>query len=50
MNLKKIIINLFLIIFAFSSIADEKVLNNQNEELNILLELFILMIMEKKLI
>jgi len=40
MNLKKIIINLFLIIFAFSSIADEKVLNNQNEELNIFTGMF----------
>ena len=40
MNLKKIIINLFLIIFAFSSIADEKVLNNQNTEINVFTGMF----------
>ena len=34
MNLKKFIINLFIISFAFSSIADEKKLNNQNTELS----------------
>ena len=32
MNLKKFIINLLIIIFAFSSIADEKVPNDQNTE------------------
>ena len=34
MNLKKFIINLLIISFAFSSIADENKLNNQNTELN----------------
>ena len=34
MNLKKFIINLLLISFAFSSIAEEKKLNNQNTELS----------------
>ena len=34
MNLKKFIINLLIISFAFSSIADEKKLNNQNTELS----------------
>ena len=34
MNLKKFIINLLIISFAFSSIADEKRLNNQNTELS----------------
>ena len=34
-NLKKFIINVFIIIFAFSSIAEEKVSNNQNTELSV---------------
>ena len=34
MNLKKFIINLFITLFAFSSIADENKLNNQNTELS----------------
>ena len=34
MNLKKFIINLLIISFAFSSIADEKKLKNQNTELS----------------
>ena len=34
MNLKKFIINLLIISFAFSSIADEKKLNNLNTELS----------------
>ena len=34
MNLKKFIINVSIILFAFSSIADEKKLNNQNTELS----------------
>ena len=34
MNLKKFIINLLIIAFAFSSIADEKKLKNQNTELS----------------
>ena len=34
MNLKKFIINLLMISFAFSSIAEEKKLNNQNTELS----------------
>ena len=34
MNLKKFIINLLMISFAFSSIADEKKLNNLNTELS----------------
>ena len=34
MNLKKFIINLLIISFAFSSLADEKRLNNQNTELS----------------
>ncbi len=34
MNLKNFIINLLLITFAFSTIAEEKVLKNQNTELN----------------
>ena len=35
MNFKKIILNLLMIIFAFSAIAEEKVLNNQNTEFSI---------------
>ena len=34
MNLKKFIINLLIMSFAFSTIADEKKLNNQNTELS----------------
>ena len=34
MNLKKFIINLLIILFAFSSIADEKRIKNQNTELS----------------
>ena len=34
MNLKKFIINFLILLFAFSSIADEKKLNNQNTELS----------------
>ena len=34
-NLKNFIINMFIIIFAFSSIAEEKVSNNQNTELSV---------------
>ena len=34
MNLKKFIINLLITLFAFSSIADENKLNNQNTELS----------------
>ena len=32
MNLKKIILNMLMIVFAFSSVADEKVLEDQNTE------------------
>ena len=34
MNLKKFIINLLIILFAFSSIADETRIKNQNTELS----------------
>ena len=40
MNLKKFIINLLIITFAFSSIADEKVLNNQSTEFNVYTGMF----------
>ena len=40
MNLKKFIINLLIITFAFSSIAEEKVLNNQNTEFNVYTGMF----------
>ena len=40
MNLKKLIINLIIIIFAFSSTADEKVLKNQNTEFSIYTGMF----------
>ena len=40
MNLKKFIINLLIITFAFSSIAEEKVLKNQNTELSIFSGMF----------
>ena len=35
MNYKKIIINLLMITFAFTSIADEKILNDQNTEFSV---------------
>ena len=35
MNLKKFLINLLIITFAFSSIAEEKVLKDQNTEFSI---------------
>ena len=35
MNLKKFIINLLMIVFAFSSIAEEKVLNTQNTDFSV---------------
>tara|TARA_B000000441_G_C21359991_1_gene132686 strand:- start:3 stop:446 length:444 start_codon:yes stop_codon:yes gene_type:complete len=34
MNLKKLLVNIFFIIFAFSSIAEEKNIKDQNNELN----------------
>jgi len=40
MNLKKFIINLFIITFAFSSIADEKVLKDQNTEFSVYTGMF----------
>ena len=40
MNLKKILINLLMITFAFSSIADEKVLNNENTEFSVYTGMF----------
>ena len=40
MNLKKFIIQLLMITLAFSSIADEKILNNQNTELSIFTGMF----------
>ena len=39
-TLKKFIINLFIIIFAFSSIAEEKVLNEQNTEFSVYTGMF----------
>ena len=40
MNLKKFIINLLMITFAFSSIAEEKVLKDQNTELSVYTGMF----------
>ena len=40
MNLKKILINLLMITFAFSSIAEEKVLKDQSIELNVFTGMF----------
>ena len=40
MNLKKFIINLLMIIFAFSSIADEKFSNDRNTEFNVYTGMF----------
>ena len=40
MNLKKFLINLLMITFAFSSIADEKVLKDQNTELSLYTGMF----------
>ena len=40
MNLKKFIINLLIIIFAFSSTAEEKVPNDQNTEFNVYTGMF----------
>ena len=40
MNFKKFIINLLMIAFAFSSIADEKVLNSQNTEFSVYTGMF----------
>ena len=40
MNLKKFLINLLMIIFAFSSIAEEKVLKDQSIELNVFTGMF----------
>ena len=40
MILKKIIINLFAIIICFSSIAEEKILNNQNTEFSVYTGMF----------
>ena len=40
MNCKKIIINLLMITFAFTSIADEKVLNDQNNEFSVYTGMF----------
>ena len=40
MNLKKFICNLLMIIFAFSSIAEEKILKDQNTEFNIYTGMF----------
>ena len=39
-TLKKFIINVFIIIFAFSSIAEEKVLNEQNTEFSVYTGMF----------
>ena len=39
-NLKNFIINLFIIIFAFSSIAEEKFSNDQNTEFNVYTGMF----------
>ena len=40
MKLKKFIINLLMITFAFSAIAEEKILNNQNTEFSIYTGMF----------
>ena len=40
MNLKKFIINLLIITFAFSSFAEEKVLNNRNTEFSVFTGMF----------
>ena len=40
MNLKKFFINILIITFAFSSTADEKVLNNQTTELSVFTGMF----------
>ena len=40
MNLKKLLINLLIITFAFSSIAEEKVLNDQNTEFSVYTGMF----------
>ena len=40
MNLKKFIINLLMITFAFSSIADEKISNDRNTEFNVYTGMF----------
>ena len=40
MNLKKFLINLLMITFAFSSIADEKALKDQNTELSVYTGMF----------
>ena len=40
MNLKKFLINLLMITFAFSSIADEKVLKDQNTEFSVYTGMF----------
>ena len=40
MNLKKFLINLLMITFAFSSIAEEKVLKDQNTELSVYTGMF----------
>ena len=40
MNLKKFLINLLMITFAFSSIAEEKVLNDQNTEFSVYTGMF----------
>ena len=40
MNLKKFFINILIITFAFSSSADEKVLNNQSTELSVFTGMF----------
>ena len=40
MNLKKFLINLLMITFAFSSIAEEKVLKNQNTEFSVYTGMF----------
>ena len=40
MNLKKFIINLLIISFAFSSIAEEKIQKNQNTEFSIYTGMF----------
>ena len=40
MNLKKILINLLIITFAFSSIAEEKVLKDQNTEFSVYTGMF----------
>jgi len=40
MNLKKIIISLLMIAFSFSSIAEEKVLNDRNTEFNVYTGMF----------